>query len=178
MLASPAGYERGVRCRTALLMTVLLLGCGGAKDPAEPPAHLRQANRTCGQAQPRFDRSGEGIENANQAYEKSHSRSDLETIQRIWDDVWYTMSGVGSELRAAAKPGLDSNYDRFVMAWNRTTAQAERLVDVIDENDPRVVEPAFRALQARGRQLQQAARTAGVQRCAAPLSPGGRTSDA
>jgi hypothetical protein len=115
---------------------------------------------------------------ANQAYEKSRSRSDLDTIQRVWDDVWYTMSSVGKALRAAAKPGLDSDYDRFVAAWERTTAQADRLVDVIDRDDPQVVADSFRELQARGEQLQQAARTAGVKRCEAPLSPGGRTSDA
>jgi cytochrome c556 len=156
----------------------LLVGCGGSGTPAEPTAHLRQADRICAGAQPRFDRSGEGIVSANQAYEQSRSRSDLDTIQRIWDDVWYALSSTGKELRAAAKPGLDKDYDQFVAAWEQMTAQADSLVDVIDDGDPQVITDSFREVQARGRELQQAARTAGVERCEAPLSPGGQTRDA
>jgi hypothetical protein len=115
---------------------------------------------------------------ATQAYEKSRSRTDLDAMQRVWDDVWYTMSSVGKELRAAAKPGLDADYDRFVAAWQSTTAQADRLVDVIDHDDPQVIADSLRKLQGGGRQLRQAARTSGVSRCETPLSASGVTSDA
>ena len=89
------------------------------------------------------------------------------------------MSSTGDQMRAAAKPGLDPDYDRFVAAWERTTEQADRLVDVIErDDDPQLVASAFRDVQARGRELQQAACAAQVERCQAPLSPGGRTTGA
>lgn len=113
---------------------------------------------------------------ANQAYENSRSRSDLDAIERAWNDAWFTMSRVSKELRAAAAPGLDQDYDRFVTAWKRTTAQADRLVDVVKHDDPQVIEGSFRELQELGRRLRDSARTAGVTRCEAPLSPGGKTS--
>jgi hypothetical protein len=172
------GIRTSVKTRIAVLGTLLLASCGDTEPRVVPTAHLRQADQICADAQPGLDRSGEGIVGANQAYENSRSRRDLDAIERAWNDAWFTLSGVSKELRAAAAPGLDRDYDRFVTVWKRTTAQADRLVDVVKHDDPQVTEDSFRELQALGRRLRNAARTAGVTRCEAPLSPGGKTSDA
>lgn len=154
-----------------MLTTLLLAACGGSDEPpAKPTAHLRQAERICADAQVNLDRSGEGVLAAGQAYEKSRSLEDRDAIQRSWDDVWYTLHRVSKELRAAVKPGLDPEYDRFVSAWQRTTAQADRLRDVIDHEDRQVLANSLREIEAISLELQRDARAAGVSRCEAPLS--------
>jgi hypothetical protein len=156
-----------------VLTTLLLAACGGSSEPSAPPTgHLRQAERICADARANLDRSGEGVLAAGQAYEKSRSRKDLAAIQRSWDDVWYVLSRVSKELRAAAKTGLDPKYDRFVGTWQRVTAQADRLNDVIGNEDRQVLADSLREIEAISLELQRDARAAGVPRCEAPLYSG------
>ncbi len=159
-----------MRVGLAVLTTLLLAACGGSDEPpAQPTAHLRQAERICADARANLDRSGEGVLAAGQAYEKSRSRKDRDAIQRSWDDVWYILNRVSKELRAAVKPGLDPEYDRFVGTWQRTTAQADRLGDVIDNEDRQLLADSLREIEAISLELQRDARAAGVSRCEAPL---------